>query len=93
MRISDLVKALQHVQATHGDLPVLEERVVFYGGETEMFPAGINVEEHVRDVARYQLSDGHHWTRREWMPSESKDRSMFKAFVLGLGDAKGKMEV
>lgn len=87
MKLSDLISGLEHIRKMHGDLPVLEERLVFYEA-TEYFPDGINIDAAVKDVASYHTADNkHHYEEDGCVGNNVKDRRQFKAFVLGLGRA------
>jgi hypothetical protein len=83
MRLSDLIRALQHVAEEHGDLPVLERRQVFYDA-TELSASGIVVNARVLDVAAWhEQSDGrHHCHLAGLVRAGLPDRREFKAFVL-----------
>lgn len=83
MKLSDLIKALQHLQQTHGDLPVLERRQVWHES-TEFFKEGIQVDQRVLMLAGwYEPTDGkHHYHEQRFVAADVRDRQEFKAFTL-----------
>lgn len=81
MNISDLIRALQHVQAEHGDLPVLERRPAGWDS-SGLFPNGIEVDKRVTAVAAWQEKDCHHYDETRNVAAGARDRREFKAFIL-----------
>ncbi len=83
MKLSDLIRALEHVKEKHGDLTVFERRLAWYES-TELFPDGIEVDAGVKAVASYHepLGGKHHWDEAKRVPQDEKDRREMEAFVL-----------
>ncbi len=77
-----MIRALQHIQATHGDLQVLESRPVWYDTYS-LFPDAIELDARVKDVASFHTTEvGHVYDEAKSVRAEAKDRREFKAFVL-----------
>jgi hypothetical protein len=82
MRLSDLIKALQHIERTHGNLRVLEERQVWYDC-FEFFPGSIKLDERVKEITGYHDEDNrHHFDKSGAVPKTARDCRELKAFVL-----------
>ncbi len=83
MKLSDLIQALQYLQEKHGDLPVLERRLVWHES-TEFFKDGINVDQRLMQLAGWHDPDDgkHHYHCTGYVPATAKDRSEFQAFTL-----------
>lgn len=82
MRLSDLIRAVEHVKAKHGDIRVLQRRQVWYDS-TELFPDGIDVDAMVALVARFARDGKHAHDRADRVPADAPDRAEFAALVLG----------
>ncbi len=85
MKLSDLIRALEHIRDTQGDLQVLQERIVDWD-TYELFPDAIDVDKGVVEVASYAWdADKRRYepVRRVYRRDDKKDLRVFPAFVLG----------